>query len=187
MKVSIVACGESAREWYKVPVDLSIGVNDCFKFGHEVDYLVLVNSPLKFEPRRANNNGVNRLETIYKSNPKKVFAHNSNWRSYFKYKSEFQTLSMRDYNGRYNKGRVYFSKTSPFVAITLAVSLGAKDIILWGVDMLSHWRFSPGKKEMDSELAMYNDLFGEIKSHGINIWIGNKETVLKDYLQVWGM
>lgn len=185
MRASIVACGNSAKNWNEVKVDFSIGVNDCFKFGYNVDYLVLVNSPFKFEPRRPNNNGVNRLEIITSSSPKKVYAHNSNWRTYFKYKSEVQLLGMKEYRGQYKKGRIYFSQTSPFVAITLAASMGATDIILWGVDMLDHWRFRPGKKEMDSELSSYVSLFGELKEQGINCWIGNSETVLKDYLQVW--
>lgn len=185
MTISVVACGDSAKEWYKTPCHISIGVNDCFKFGHEVDYLVLVNSPFKFEPRRPTNNGVNRLETIIDSTPKKVYVHNSNWRSYFKHKSQVENIAMRDYHGRYLKGRVYFSKTSPFVATTLAASLGAKDIILWGVDMVNHWRFQPGKKEFDSELSVYCDLFEQLEKNGIKCWIGNDNTVLSKYLKVY--
>jgi len=181
MTYTIVGCGDSAKDW--VPNGISIGVNDCWKFGKPTDYLVVVNSPLKFNPKTSNG-FTNRLKTICDSTPKRFFCHDSTWRKWFK---GAETLPMRTFNGKYVHQRVYSSKTSPFIAITLAVKLGATEIILWGVDMLTHHAFSPGKKDFQLEFEHYKILFDELKIHGVNVFIGNKETVLKDYLPVYDL
>jgi hypothetical protein len=185
MICSIVACGDSAKEWYKTPCDFSVGVNDCKKWGPDVDHLVCVNSPMKFQPVRANS-GIDRLEIIMRSRPKKFYCHNSNWNHYFKGKGvPVEMLSMRNYNGSLRPNRLYFSKTSPFVAITLAVKLGARELILWGVDMLNHARFKEGHKDFGLELSNYLSLFDELGKQGIKVWIGNSETCLNKYLKVY--
>lgn len=184
MIASVVACGDSAKEWFKTPFDMSVGVNDCFKFGYNVDHLVCVNGPLKFQPR-ASNGMVNRLEIILDSRPKVFYCHNSNWKSYLKGVCEMRMISMVNYNGKFRKGRNYFSKTSPFVAMCLAVNLGATELILWGVDFVNHWKYKPGNRAYESELNMYVSLIDELVHQGINIWIGNENTVLKDYLPVY--
>ena len=181
MTVSIVACGDSAKEWYKVPCDLSIGVNDCLKFGHEVNHLVVVNSPIKFHPM-LKNGYVDRLKIITNSKPQRFFCHDHRWKAYF---PQAELLGMRSYNGTIRPGRIYSSRTSPFVAITLAASLGAKDIILWGIDMLTHHTYKPGKKEFESEFFLYRSMFDELKKLGVNVWLGNNETVLKDHVPVY--
>lgn len=181
MLASIVACGDSAKEWYKVPCDLSVGCNDCVKFGHEVDYLVVVNSPLKFHPR-LDNKYTDRLKVITDSKPKKFLCHNSNWKKYF---PKAELLAFKTFIGTYRKGRVYCSKTSPFVAITLAASLGATEIILWGVDMVSHHTYSPGKRGFSIELDYYKILFEQLEKCGVKVWIGNDNTVLKGFLPVY--
>lgn len=186
MTVSVIGCGDSAKEWFKTPVHMSIGVNDAFKFGHQFDYLVCVNSPLKFFPS-AKNGRVDRLKTITETKPKKFYCHDSRWKDHF---ANYQLLTMRPFIGKYIKGRIYSSKTSPFVAITLAASLGATEIIIWGVDMITHHKFSalaPAKhqRDFDLELSYYMILFEELEKHGIKCYVGNENTVLKRYLQTY--
>jgi hypothetical protein len=184
MTVSIVACGDSAKEWFKTPCDLSIGVNDCVKFGYEVDYLVVVNSPIKFHPG-SKNGDVNRFKTIVGSKPKKFFCHNSNWRKYFK---DAENLAMKKFNTVYKPGRIYHSMTSPFVAITLAAKLGATEIIIWGVDMINHHKFAPGKhKDFEEELGYYSILFEELEKNGIKCWLGDGNSSLNRHLKVYGL
>lgn len=184
--ISVIGCGDSAKEWFKTPCDLSIGVNDANKFGHEVNYLVVVNSPLKFFPS-VKNGHVDRLKTITDSKPERFFCHSSNWKPYF---PKYELLSMRTFIGSYRKDRIYSSKTSPFVAITLAASLGAKDIILFGVDMLNHERFSAqaspkNRPDFITELGYYRMLFEQLAQNGIKVWIGSENTVLKDILPLY--
>jgi hypothetical protein len=49
--VSILGCGESGQYWDGIGD--SIGVNDCWKFGHPTDYLMVLDPPGRFtEDRR---------------------------------------------------------------------------------------------------------------------------------------
>lgn len=172
MTISIVGCGQSAKEWFNTPCDLSIGVNDCVKFGHEVDWLVVVNAPQKFR------NG--RLETIHSSKPKRFLCHNGAWKRNF---PDAELLQLHPFRRTVKKGKITFSKTSPFVAINLAYSAEATDIILWGVDFLNH----PNVKDkmLERERIEYSRLFAAIQNKGVRIWVGSPETVLKDELMVW--
>lgn len=183
MKVAIVGCGASAKNWASVHVDLSVGVNDCFKFGANPDYLVLVNSAHKFRPRPTNNQ-TDRLSVIRSGSYKKVFIHDfgASWKAYF---PNAEKIALRSFIGSLSRKRVYSSKTSPFVAITLAYSLGATELILWGVDMLDHIHYSPGKAHFDSELRNYLKLFELLKANGVKVWIGSPDSVLKPYLPLY--
>jgi hypothetical protein len=181
MKVSIVGCGDSAKEWFKVTCDMSIGVNDCVKFGHEVDNLVVVNTPAKFQPSYKNGH-VNRLKTIIESKPKRFFCHNSGWKPYF---PNYELVGMRPFVLNYKRNRIYSSKTSPFVAICLAVSLGGTELIIWGVDMVNHHRWSVGKKDFGLELSHYQILFEELEKNGIKVWLGNEASTLNKFLPIY--
>lgn len=181
MTASIVACGDSAKEWFKTPHDFSVGVNDCVKFGHEVDHLVVINSPGKFNPS-VHNGHSDRMKTITDSKPKKFYCHNSNWRKWFRHG---EMIAMKQFNSTYMPGRVYFSKTSPIVAITLAVKLGATELILWGIDMLNHHRFHPGEKDQVTEIGYYSILFEQLENQGVKVWLGNGNSALKAFLPVY--
>lgn len=179
MIVSIVACGESAREWYKTPCDLSIGCNDCVKFGHEVDYLVIVNAPDKFNAR-AKNGFADRIGTITRSKPKRFFCYDAKWKPYF---PNYELLALKPFSGSVQSGRVYKSVTSPFVAITLAFSHGATDIILWGVDLVNHPNIK--NKTLSSEVSNYKRLFDALERKHVNVWLGKSGTVFDGFLRFW--
>lgn len=183
MKVSVVGCGESAVNWHTVPVDISIGVNDAFKFGHRTNWLVVVNSPFKFYPS-PKNQGRDRLKVISDHKADRFFCHNQNWRKWY---PNLELLALKPFIGRLTPGRVYSSKTSPFVAITLAYSVGASEIILWGVDMVSHPVYSPNgkKKSFDSEFDNYLVLFKQLEKSGIKVYIGDSNTVFRDHLPLY--
>ena len=179
MIISIIGCGQSAKDWHKTPCDLSIGVNDCLKFGHQTDWLVVVNAVNKFTPK-PKNGYQDRLFTITRSRPKRFFCHNGAWKQYF---TNAELLQLYPFRGTVKKGKIYFSKTSPFVAMNLAYEAGATDIILWGVDFLDH----PNVKDkiLKSELMEYKRLFDALEGKGVRCWIGSPETVLNDQLMVW--
>lgn len=179
MTVSIVGCGPSAKDWHKVPCDLSIGVNDCVKFGHQVEWLVVVNAVNKFTPK-AKNDWTDRLFTIQQSKPKRFFCHNGAWKQYF---PNAELLQLQPFRGSVKKFRIAFSKTSPFVALHLAYQENPTDIILWGVDFLNH----PNVKDklLKTELSEYKRLFDALEGKGIRVWIGSPDTVLREYLPVF--
>lgn len=180
MIVSVVACGQSAKEWCKTPCDISIGVNDCFKFGHDTDYLICVNAPFKFEPR-VNNGWTDRKQTILSSRARFLTNLRDEWK---KYRSDAEAIHITRFGKQARKGNTYFSKTSPFIAMSYAYNLGATDIILWGVDFVDHPDFKEGKRSTDFEIEEYKR-FADLISKDCRVWIGSENTGLSKYFKVW--
>lgn len=179
--ISIVGCGDSAKEWFNTQCDLSIGVNDCVKWGHEVDYLMCLNAPWKFQARKENDYN-DRLTIIKNSKPKKFITCIDEWRKYF---PAAESINPRLFGKWATKGNLYHTKTSTFCAMSYAFNLGAKDIILWGVDFLNHSGLKPGRRETDFEIEEYARFADMIDKQGTKVWIGNSETALIKYFEVW--
>jgi hypothetical protein len=161
MVCSIVACGSSARDWHKTPYDLSVGVNDMLKFGHQPDQLVLINFKGKFTP--------DRLKLILATRPKKLWTHTNTWRHHF---SNVELIRFSHFSGYFMKGNIYNSKTSPIVAICIAIKQGATEIILWGVDMINHKTYAKGTRQGDFEAKTYLKFFEAVEKKGIKIYRG---------------
>lgn len=187
MTVSIIGCGDSAKDWFKTPCNLSIGVNDCFKFGHQVDYLLCLNAPWKFQARKQNGYQ-DRLSVIQQSKPKKFITCLEEWKKYwftYWFDTEFQMINPRLFGKHLVNGQLYHAKTSPFCGMSYAFNLGAKDIILCGVDFLNHGTMKPGKRETQFEIEEYARFADIIEKQGTKVWIGNSETALNKYFEVW--
>lgn len=142
-RITILGCGETGAQWDgQGPC---IGVNDCEKFGKRVDYLLLVNARGKFAPAR--------LKTIEASRPKMCFSNLNRWGEIF---SNFKHIPIVSWSGTEIKPKtVYHSKTSPFVAISLAYCLGYSEAVLYGVDFKTHHAFAPGKPDFEYEKIRY--------------------------------
>jgi hypothetical protein len=182
MIYSVVGCGESAKEWFNTFCDVSIGVNDCFKFGHQVDYLLCVNAPFKFLPTKANNY-TDRLSTIRKSNPQKFLTSLCyEWR---KYRQDLQCMKIQRFGKHLNKESVYHTRSSTFIAMSWAYKQGAKDIILWGVDFLNHADFPVEQRATQFEIEEYRRFADMIEKEGTKVWIGNENTGLNKYFEVY--
>lgn len=171
---TIVACGQSAKDW--VPRGYSIGCNDSWKWGKPTDYLFLANMPHTFKGER--------LNVIKESKPSKVFVYikTPGWDEIF---PGYTKISMARWYGTYHKDQIYYSDTSPFVAACIAASLGAKDIILWGVDFVDHHIYNDGNPQTRKEVERYMELFRELKGNGINVWLGCKGGAFNDRLMVY--
>lgn len=176
MTVAIIGAGASAEGWGKNKFDLSIGVNDCYKFGYHPDQLVLVNFERKFLP--------NRLKTILATRPQKVWTHTSTWKRHF---NNAEIIKLSPFNGYVRNGMVYSSKTSPIVAISLAYKQGATEIVLYGVDMLNHQAYRVGTKHGDHEIKNYLKFFNELMKKGIQVWLGARGSVFENKLPLWYM
>lgn len=168
---TIVGCGDSAKNW--TPRGHSIGVNDAWKWGQPTDSLLICNRPTQFSPER--------LDVILSSKPKTFYSHKSNWAYNF---PDWKKIPMIPWYGSINPGSVYYSNTSPFIAMSLAYTLGAKDIILWGVDFKNHSLFNddnpiPTKKEV----GIYMELVERLGEKGVSVWLGAKGTAFDDLIQ----
>lgn len=185
MTVSIVACGNSAKEWFNTPCDYSIGVNDCFKWGRNVDTLLIINAPALFQPRQKNGYK-NRLEVIKSSTPSIVITdQREDWKRHFP-SINVEGIEIKRFNPKhFRKGELYFSKTSPFVALSYALNINATEVILWGVDLLDHPVMKPEYRETAFEIEQYLELIKIMGFYGVKVFIGNENTALAKYLPVY--
>jgi hypothetical protein len=171
MIYSIIACGDSAKDW--IPRGVCLGVNDAAKWGKPLDALLVCNRPEQFETER--------LDTIINTRAR-FFSNKANWVRWF---PGWEKVSMVTWYGNYNPKQVYSSGTSPFIAITLAAKLGAKDIILWGVDMLVHHIYNTKNPQTDREIRNYLQLFDALAEKEIRVWLGSKGSCFDNYLPLW--
>lgn len=170
MTISVIGCGPTAEGWHNTPCDLSIGCNDCARFGKDTDWLVVVNRRFPSE----------REDFIIHSNPKRFFTTIYYWNKLF---SHAETLRLQRFSKHVKKGHVYSSKTSPFVALSLAFNAGAKDVILFGVDLVSHPVIKD--KLRDYELRQFERFCREIAKQGCQTWVSSKDSSLSKFLPVW--
>lgn len=175
MTISVVACGNTASEWYKTPCDLSIGVNDVLKFGENPNWLLCINGMNKFTDTRK--------KLIMDIRPNKFFSHNQNWLNHFSQYCEVEKISMLDWTGKLRKGKLYHTESSPFVATTLAFAQSPDDIIIWGVDFVGHQKFSEGSRDREREIKRFMELCAAIEKQGTRVWIGKEGSALN--LPVW--
>lgn len=169
MVASIVACGNTAKDWFNIPCDLSIGVNDSRKWGRDTDWLVVVNR--HFEPIR---------DHVIKSSMPERFLTNSAayWPKFF---PKAEVLRMQPYGKYLKKGHVYSSKTSPFVAMSLAFNAHADTIILHGVDLLNHNNITG--KTLNYEIKQYLSFIKNLNSFDVKVFCGSKTgSVFNDHL-----
>lgn len=173
MICSIIGLGNSAKDWHKTPCDLSIGVNDCLKWGKDPDQLVLINFERKFTTERLK---------LIKPTKAKVWTHTSTWKKHF---PQAEVIRLTPFVFGIHKGLIYCSKTSPFVAMSLAWKQGAKDIILWGVEFLTHGSYRKGTKHGEYEIKQYLKFVEQLKKHGVRVWLGASGAAFDGLVPVW--
>lgn len=174
MTASIIGCGQSAAEWFKTPCDLSIACNDAFKFGAHPDQLVLINFERKFTH--------DRLKTILATRPQKVWTHTSTWCKHF---SNATVIKLTPFNGNVRHGLIYSSKTSPMVAMSLALKQGATELILFGIDFVNHASYRKGVKSGEYEIKQYIKFFESAQKQGIKVWLGASGTAFDGVLPMY--
>jgi len=174
MTIHVIGCGDSAKNWDGS--GYSIGVNDAYKFGHALDELILVNHPSKFNER------LNTILAGGKANAYgKVFSHKpGDWKELGAVE-----LPLSPFSNRVRIGSIYKTGgTSTFIAISKAFNFGASDIIVWGVDFISHSVFRPGSQYLKTELFNYRKLIEGIEAKGCKVWLGAEGSVLQEFVEV---
>lgn len=167
----IVACGPSGAHWNGE--GYSIGVNDCAKWGHKVDNLIVVNSLNSFPARK---------KIVEDTRPREKLFGISCWCHH----PSYQHIGyMNAWRGRLEKGKIYKSISSPFIAVTMAYRMGYDKIILWGVDFINHQSIWGSKA--DREVLKYADLQRALRAKGASMYLGatadfTNEGALKDVL-----
>lgn len=169
--MNIIALGPTGSTWNGEGG--SIGVNDCEKFGKKVAALVVVNS--KFELER---------EQIIKNTiaPAGFYSQLTYWSNQPNYKP---LPPMKDFHGRENlqeRGWIYASRSSPFIAISLAVYLGHNDITLYGVDFEKHPILKDDR--LAREVDAYKRFIEWLHFRGVNVFLSTDYGALRGFIPV---
>jgi len=173
MIMTVIACGDSAKGW--IPRGTTIGSNDCEKFGNPVDYLVLANAPRKFTPER--------MKVITKSKAQVLTTSLSQWKPFFP--SAEKIPKVTTFNKMIMKGYCQTSVTTPIMCLSLAIRMGATEIIMYGCDMLTHKTWRKGTKGGDQEITKYLRYFKEMNRIGVKLWLGVKGTAFDGVVPVY--
>lgn len=169
---TIVGLGSSAQDF--ISRGHVIGCNDAAKWDKPLNSLLVCNRPQQFSKER--------YEVIKNTKCENFYSHKSAWKVEF---PNWKKINIIPWYGVYNPGQIYCSNSSPIIAITLAAKLGAKDIIMWGVDMVSHHIFFEGNPQTGKEVMIYLKLWEEFRVAGINLWLGNEGTAFDNYFPIW--
>jgi hypothetical protein len=191
--IAILGCGESGQHWDGQSE--SIGVNDCWKFGHPTDYLMVIDPPGRFTPARR--------KIIQNSKPKHFITDSKAWlRHFYGEKAEriksgtekfihcingpqLMTYPFGIWKGKIVHGKVQHWYSSPFPAMSLAYLLGYKEIILWGVDFKTHKSWNPSKKaELAFQLQGYKEFVKALNEVGVKVYLGHHDSMLIEFLEV---
>lgn len=186
MTYTIVGCGDSAKDW--IPRGHSIGVNDCWKWGKPTDSLLVCNRPSQF--------GQHRYKIINQSKPKYFYTQSDAWPMHLPNKRnrkailasnnpDLPEVKYHQWSGSLYRGTVFYANTSPFTAISLAFHLGAKEIILWGVDMVNHKVFNEDNPETKKEVERYLEMIRLMEEQGCKVYLGNTGTVFDNLIEVY--
>ena len=163
----VLGLGESIKD-FKEYEGYRIGVNDIYRHTY-CDRVVVVNNFAKLQERK------NYIDTCRPLDG--LWSHLSCWHNH----TEFKKLSFQAWNGVYKAKTVYCSKSSPFVALTMACSLGFTEVVLWGVDMKTHKDLKDRTKVI--ELNNFDTFVRAVEKTGVKVFKGSEYSDLR--LPVW--
>lgn len=173
MTYHILGCGESCSHYHGH--GLSIGVNDCFKYGKQPNVLGIWNHRSKFTQ--------DRIKTITETNPVKFYSDSDSWEKYF---PNMIKVKLRSWDGilRKEADRLQHAHTSPFIAMSLAYNLGATKIVLWGADFNTHNTWTKTNPQMAIELRQYRQFVDALRKEGVKVHLGAGGSLLEQFLTI---
>src|ERR1043165_8037665 len=145
--VVVCGCGESLNELTEPGRFVTIGVNDVGR-RFDPDYLVVVNPRDQFSGDRFNY--VERSKASYLFTQLDLGLSRENLIRF--------DLGAHGGTDLSDPNVLHYTQNSPYVALCLAVHLGAKRIGVIGVDFTDHHFFAPsGRHALTAQLAQRND------------------------------
>lgn len=173
MRVSVLGLGRTLEKYHKWDgLEVTIGVNDIFKH-HSTDFLILLDRPQRFTPER--------LKTILSSQSARVITHLEDWRKHFEIIDVIKLAPARGDLTHLDSDLYPYSSNSPYVACVLAYKLGAKEIVLYGVDFANHQSLT-GDAHIKMILGHYSELYKELKRRGVSLSICSEESRLSEVI-----
>lgn len=174
----ILGCGETGAFMPDDSVAYVIGVNDCNKFGKPIDELLTINRPRHFQ-MPALYRECSRLTVIQETELKKLTTLTTlamEWEEYFP--GNVQTIGVTRWRKSVIKEQIYHTDNSPFTAMSLAVSYGFEEIVLWGVDFIDHKFLKP-----ETSAPAFSQFAFAVSKWDIRIYKGHSKSNLN--LELW--
>lgn len=172
--IHVLGTGPSLKH-YTPDESTTVGVNDIYKY-HKTDYIVCVDLPKRFNPER--------LKIIKESKPKEFFTfYPKDWEPIRKV-TELRRGRRGSVDTLTNRQQICYSNNSTFVATIMAYHLGAKRIVLHGVDFTGHKDLS----EPIVQQAAIDDfvkLFFALSRLGVKLMVGSNDSLLSPKMPIW--
>lgn len=149
-----------------------IGVNDIWS-RVKTEMVVCVDSQNKFDSKR--------LQTIKESKPEKFYSHIKDWGKVFN--GSFNHLPIHPV-GIFKEDKVYYSNNSPFVAASLAYTLGYKNIVIYGADFNSHTKLK-GLHTFNKILSDFKWLKENLNQRGVKLMVGHRASRIAQVLPLY--
>lgn len=171
MTIHVIGKGES-KEFFKYDGNITIGVNDVNKW-IKTDHIVVV------DPMDAYKEG---HETFRNSNAM-FWSQLEDNRNYVKNFTLIELARGRGVLDEFDSDRFVYSITSPFVAVHLAYKLGAKNIVMWGVDFNTHPNFDTDSLR-NRALKDFGNLRKKLNERGVNFYVGHEMSMFSSILPI---
>lgn len=157
---------------YKPDGNFSIGCNDSFRYASS--NLLIVVSHLSQE----------RTRIVETSRPEKLLSFMPQWSHHPNYEYIGQIHRWRTDRpeiNRLDKGKIYTSNNTPFIACSVAFNLGYKEIVLWGVDFTDHPNIREGA--LETAKKDFESMQQAFQKNAASLFLGSKGSVLN--LPLW--
>lgn len=178
--IDVLGLGESILD-YKNDGSETIGVNDIYKH-YPVDYLLVMDQPHRFTK--------DRLATILLSTPKKFYSNVRDDSGKYIWGGMPNFIPILTEKGRGNLKSIdepdlySLSNNSPFTACVMAYKMGAKRIVLYGVDLNTHRHLS-SENMLSTILVHYKNLFEKLKDRGVGLFVSSEKSKLSAIIPVF--
>lgn len=167
MVCHVLGLGKSIHD-FKEYEGYRIGVNDIDRYTY-ADRVIVVNDFKKLTDRKHYIDSCRPLDGLWSQ------------LNQFRGHPNYMKLTMQSYNGVFKPNKIYFSKSSPFIALSMAISMGFKEIVIWGVDFVDHPLIKDKLKLI--ELNNFNHICQQANKLCIKVYKGSDISELN--LPVW--
>lgn len=171
MTIHVIGKGES-KEFFKHDGNITIGVNDVNKW-IKTDHIVVV------DPMDAYKEG----HETYRNSNAMFWSQLEDNRNYVKNFTLIELARGRGVLDEFDSDRFVYSITSPFVAVHLAYKLGAKNIVMWGVDFNTHPNFDTDSLR-NRALKDFGNLRKKLNERDVNFYVGHEISMFSSILPI---
>jgi len=171
MTIHVIGKGES-KEFFKHDGNITIGVNNVNEWIN-TDHVVVV------DPISA----YNKVPKIYSESNAMFWSQLEDNRNYVKNFTLIDLARGRGVLDEFDSDRFVYSITSPFVAVHLAYKLGAKNIVMWGVDFNTHPNFDTDSLR-NRALKDFGNLRKKLNERGVNFYVGHEMSMFSSILPI---